>query len=153
GDAGLFAMLMASYIQWLVARREEILGAHRWLTEKVLEQLGDFPPGVHPRHPRAAAGPLAAYEVFLRQFAVPPGPVAPAAADLCLGRALYSLIDLVRAQVELQEVAGPAQRLLRYVEAALASSKAYLLNKKDRNLEPQFPAECGWIKQHLFQGT
>jgi hypothetical protein len=50
-------------------------------------------------------------------------------------------------------VTGPGLRLLQYIAAALRSGKAYLLNMQDRNLEPKFPAECGWIKQHLFQGT
>jgi hypothetical protein len=153
GDAGLFATLVASYIQWLAGHRGDVLAEHRRLTEQVLEQLGDFPPGVHPRHPRAAAGPLAAYEIFLRQFAVPQGLITQADADLCLSRALSSLIDLVKSQVDLQEVTRPGRRFLQYIAAALRSGKAYLLNKKDRNLEPRFPAECGWIKQHLFQGT
>jgi hypothetical protein len=143
GDDGLLAGLMSSYLQWVAARRAEILAEHKRLTVEIRGKLGDFP-GVHPRHPNAAAELLAAYEIFIRRFAVEKGLIAKADADACLASARRILIDLVAVQVEVQEESKPGRQFCEYIGAPMRAGKLYLRNKLNPDVPPEYPEACGW---------
>lgn len=152
GDEGRFAELTSSYIQWMASRRDEIIAEHVRLTAEIRGGLGDFP-GVHPRHPNAAAELLAAYKVFLGKFAVEKGLIVETDAEGTLSLARKILVELVKAQAEIQEATKPGRKFCEFLGAALRSGQVFLRNKRDSDAPPEFPESCGWEKHYLFLGT
>jgi hypothetical protein len=151
GDNGLFATTMAAYIQWLAPQLDDIRIEHGRLVATIRQEIGDLP-GTHSRHPDIVAQLLAAYQLFLR-FAVECDAIAPLTAEGYLTRARQILIELGRAQSELQEESKPGRKFLDLIASALLAGRCHILNAQNDNAPSTYAGACGWQRDYVYQGA
>jgi hypothetical protein len=150
GDRGLFAMAMVAFIHWLAPQLDAIREEHKRLTALILKEIGTLP-GAHARHPDMVAQLVAAYQLFLR-FAVERDAISLIRADGYRATAKKILIDLGRAQSEIQKENKPGRRFLEIIASALQTQAYHLLNAQSYDTRPtDYPGACGWRKEPLRQ--
>ena len=145
GDEELYALLTASYIQWLAPRLDDIRAQHTQMTTEIRTQIEANKDlnGVHPRYPEMAAQLVAAYQLFMG-FAVERNLITLIDAESHVKRAREILLWLGGAQADLQEQSKLGRRFLDLIVSALSSGRCHLANA-DSNQEPhELQAACGW---------
>jgi hypothetical protein len=141
GDEGLFALLMAAYIQWLAPKLDSIRSEHAQLTARYRDQIVIV--GAHQRHPDAIAQLIAAYELFMR-FGVERGLIGQITADNYLMNAKGLLIEVGANQAGPREESKIGRRFLDLIASALQSGRCHLKNADDELTAPTFCIPCGW---------
>jgi hypothetical protein len=141
-DAGLYASLMASYVEDMAGRRAEMLAEHRGLMADSRGKIRPLP-GTHPRHVEAIVDLYASYRLFLR-WAVGKGLVAEAEAKGQVAAMRKDLVELCGSQAGPQEESKPGRRYLDAIASALSSGKAHLDNLDSRDVPASYPEACGW---------
>ncbi len=137
GQAGLFARVMASYVQWLAPRMN---GMDDRVHDRTIELRRRFR-GAHLRTPEIAADLLVGVEHFL-SFAREEKTMTQQEAEEILDRAVAALSAECRSQTRTQQESDPVSRFLALLEGALAMGKCHL-EGFERHL-PSGPERWGW---------
>jgi hypothetical protein len=150
GDKGLFALMMAAYIQWLAPRLDAIREDHATLTSKIRSEIGDIK-GSHPRHTDIVAQLVAAYEIFLR-FAVEQGAIEQVTAEAYARNARQVLLEIGEAQTGPQEESKAGRRFLELIASALQAGRCHLVDAESGLAPFERAGAFGWQQEATYQG-
>ena len=138
---GLFAMSMGAFLSWAAARYEEL--QHRLQTRVREIRSQNRKHALHARLPGALAELQSAWEIFL-DFAIETGAISSSEQHSLAKKNLEALDQLAAAQAKYQ-AADPALRFVALLEAALASGRAHVADRRGK--APENPATWGWPRQ------
>lgn len=138
---GIFASVMASYIQWLAPQIESMRSRHQ---DRLQALLNEFQ-APHRRTPEIMADLFASLEIF-GEFLIASGIPANQASDI-LKRAKRALHQLAEAQVAGQKEADPVRRFIACLHGGLASGRCHV--ESIHGGPPKSATAWGWRGDQL----
>lgn len=141
-STGLYAGMLAVFIQWLAPHYGEIRAR---LPKERTEARDSFAAVVsHARTPSAVADLMVGWRYFLG-FAVECGAITSEQQQQLLIRVRAALLELADAQAEHLQAADPVEQFMQLVPSLLASGDAYLEAVKGGR--PDFGDAFGWAQR------
>jgi hypothetical protein len=134
---------MGGYLSWIAGRYEEL---QKHLRDRV-DQLRNHPQycslPIHARLPTTIAELQSGWEIWL-EFAREVGGISRAEHEELEARCRKVLHELAATQLSYQQASDPALHFLTILQAALASGRAHVADRRGR--VPDSPERWGWRK-------
>ena len=144
--AGVYALALASFVQALAGRLEDVRAGGAAHAARVRELSPHFQ-GAHGRTGDAAAELAYGWEVFL-SFAVAVGAVTEEEAAGIWERVAVALSETARGQGEHLAEADPVARALAVLSGLLAQGRVFLEDRATGGTPaPDVAALCGWARR------
>jgi hypothetical protein len=122
-DAGVYALVMAAYVQWLASRYDEILAAK---TKRVAELRAEFTKAsLHKKTPGIIAELMFGFDTFV-EFAVDVNAIKAVKANEMREAVRTALINAADAQSRVQRGLDPVQQFEELLIAALTAGHAHV---------------------------
>lgn len=147
--AGVYALALASFVQALAGRLEDVRAGGAAHLARVRELSPHFQ-GAHGRTGDAAAELAYGWEVFL-SFAVAVGAVEEAEALAVWERVTVALSETARGQGEHLAEADPVARALAVLSGLLAQGRVFLEDRATGGTpDPEAAPLCGWQRRTFY---
>lgn len=147
--SGVFAGVMAAYLQWLAPQLEAVRGGRHEALERGREL---FAGASHARTPAIAADLLWGADTFLT-FAEGVGALDGVAAKEAQARLLLALQNAVKGQAHHHEAADPVARFLEILWSLLESGQAHLKDAATGETPLHKPSRYGWQSYSGYEGS
>ncbi len=137
--AGLYAMSMAGFLQWLAGRDQARAAFNQKLSEYRSKALLK---STHARTPDILASLQAAFELYL-EFCVHSGAIDVAEGGRLGERCWGALCEAAESQAKHQTETEPTVRFLNLLRSLLSSGRAHLAARAGGEPD-RAPGSCGW---------